>query len=40
MSIVKQLIFFFFQEEEDAIHFADRVKAVIAARAGMSVLPW
>lgn len=30
----------FFQEEEDAVHFADRVKAVIAARAGMSVLPW
>ncbi|KAI1238595.1 hypothetical protein IHE44_0013331 [Lamprotornis superbus] len=27
-------------EEEDAVHFADRVKAVIAARAGMSVLPW
>lgn len=30
----------FFQEEEDAVHFADRVKAVIAAQAGMSVLPW
>ncbi|KAL9852421.1 glycerol-3-phosphate acyltransferase 3-like isoform 1-T1 [Geothlypis trichas] len=28
------------EEEEDAVHFADRVKAVIAARAGMSVLPW
>lgn len=41
MSVVKQLMHvFFFQEEEDAVHFADRVKAVIAARAGMSVLPW
>lgn len=40
MSVVKQLITIFFQEEEDAVHFADRVKAVIAARAGMSVLPW
>ncbi|XP_068797596.1 glycerol-3-phosphate acyltransferase 3-like isoform X2 [Struthio camelus] len=28
------------EEEEDAVHFADRVKAVIAARGGMSVLPW
>uniref|UniRef100_A0A8C3M635 Uncharacterized protein n=1 Tax=Geospiza parvula TaxID=87175 RepID=A0A8C3M635_GEOPR len=28
------------EKEEDAVHFADRVKAVIAARAGMSVLPW
>ncbi|XP_041336192.1 glycerol-3-phosphate acyltransferase 3-like isoform X4 [Pyrgilauda ruficollis] len=28
------------EEEEDAVHFANRVKAVIAARAGMSVLPW
>uniref|UniRef100_A0A8C5TDN0 Phospholipid/glycerol acyltransferase domain-containing protein n=1 Tax=Malurus cyaneus samueli TaxID=2593467 RepID=A0A8C5TDN0_9PASS len=28
------------EEEEDAVHFADRVKAVIAARAGMSMLPW
>ncbi|RMC13655.1 hypothetical protein DUI87_08732 [Hirundo rustica rustica] len=28
------------KEAEDAVHFADRVKAVIAARAGMSVLPW
>ncbi|XP_075006081.1 glycerol-3-phosphate acyltransferase 3-like isoform X1 [Calonectris borealis] len=26
--------------EEDAVHFANRVKAVIAARGGMSVLPW
>uniref|UniRef100_A0A663LZJ0 Phospholipid/glycerol acyltransferase domain-containing protein n=1 Tax=Athene cunicularia TaxID=194338 RepID=A0A663LZJ0_ATHCN len=28
------------EEEEDAVHFANRVKAVIAARGGMSVLPW
>uniref|UniRef100_A0A8B9R123 Phospholipid/glycerol acyltransferase domain-containing protein n=1 Tax=Anas platyrhynchos TaxID=8839 RepID=A0A8B9R123_ANAPL len=28
------------EEEEDAIHFANRVKAVIAARGGMSILPW
>ncbi|KAM6301296.1 glycerol-3-phosphate acyltransferase 3-like [Aegotheles albertisi] len=28
------------EEEEDAVHFANRVKAVIAARAGMSMLPW
>ncbi|XP_061206965.1 glycerol-3-phosphate acyltransferase 3-like isoform X3 [Neopsephotus bourkii] len=28
------------EEEEDAVCFANRVKAVIAARAGMSVLPW
>ncbi|NXX26468.1 GPAT3 acyltransferase, partial [Nicator chloris] len=28
------------EEEEDAIHFADRVKAVIAAQAGISMLPW
>ncbi|XP_064366392.1 glycerol-3-phosphate acyltransferase 3-like isoform X3 [Dromaius novaehollandiae] len=28
------------EEEEDAVHFADRVKAVIAAQGGMSVLPW
>ncbi|XP_074948529.1 glycerol-3-phosphate acyltransferase 3-like isoform X2 [Phalacrocorax aristotelis] len=28
------------EEEEDSVHFANRVKAVIAARAGMSVLPW
>uniref|UniRef100_A0A8C0BG01 Phospholipid/glycerol acyltransferase domain-containing protein n=1 Tax=Buteo japonicus TaxID=224669 RepID=A0A8C0BG01_9AVES len=25
---------------EDAVHFANRVKAVIAAQGGMSVLPW
>lgn len=31
---------YLFQEEEDAVHFADRVKAVIAAQGGMSVLPW
>ncbi|XP_010183496.1 PREDICTED: glycerol-3-phosphate acyltransferase 3-like [Mesitornis unicolor] len=28
------------EEEEDAVHFANRVKAVIAAQGGMSVLPW
>ncbi|NWY53890.1 GPAT3 acyltransferase, partial [Chionis minor] len=28
------------EEQEDAVHFADRVKAVIAAQGGMSVLPW
>ncbi|NXP61095.1 GPAT3 acyltransferase, partial [Chloropsis cyanopogon] len=28
------------EEEEDAVYFAERVKAIIAARAGMSVLPW
>uniref|UniRef100_A0A8B9I3Y9 Phospholipid/glycerol acyltransferase domain-containing protein n=1 Tax=Anser brachyrhynchus TaxID=132585 RepID=A0A8B9I3Y9_9AVES len=28
------------EEEEDAVHFANRVKAVIAARGGMSILPW
>ncbi|XP_010116174.1 PREDICTED: glycerol-3-phosphate acyltransferase 3-like [Chlamydotis macqueenii] len=28
------------EEEEDAVHFANRVKAVIAARGGMSMLPW
>ncbi|PKK28838.1 glycerol-3-phosphate acyltransferase 3 [Columba livia] len=28
------------EEGEDAVHFANRVKAVIAARGGMSVLPW
>ncbi|XP_051474236.1 glycerol-3-phosphate acyltransferase 3-like, partial [Apus apus] len=28
------------EEEEDPVHFANRVKAVIAAQAGMSVLPW
>ncbi|XP_009868283.1 PREDICTED: glycerol-3-phosphate acyltransferase 3-like [Apaloderma vittatum] len=28
------------EEEEDAVHFANRVKAAIAARGGMSVLPW
>uniref|UniRef100_A0A8C3JQY3 Phospholipid/glycerol acyltransferase domain-containing protein n=1 Tax=Calidris pygmaea TaxID=425635 RepID=A0A8C3JQY3_9CHAR len=28
------------EEEEDAVHFANRVRAVIAARGGMSVLPW
>ncbi|XP_052671432.1 glycerol-3-phosphate acyltransferase 3-like [Harpia harpyja] len=28
------------EEEEDAVYFANRVKAVIAARGGMSVLPW
>ncbi|KAJ7411377.1 Glycerol-3-phosphate acyltransferase 3 [Willisornis vidua] len=28
------------EEEEDAVHFANRVKAVIAAQGGMSMLPW
>ncbi|XP_009486256.1 glycerol-3-phosphate acyltransferase 3 isoform X2 [Pelecanus crispus] len=28
------------EEGEDAVHFANRVKAVIAAQGGMSVLPW
>ncbi|XP_075277259.1 glycerol-3-phosphate acyltransferase 3 isoform X1 [Opisthocomus hoazin] len=28
------------EEQEDAVHFANRVKAVIAAQGGMSVLPW
>ncbi|NXR08444.1 GPAT3 acyltransferase, partial [Semnornis frantzii] len=28
------------EEEEDAVHFANRVKAAIAARGGMAVLPW
>lgn len=40
VCVVKQLTHIFFQEEEDAVHFADRVKAVIAAQAGMSMLPW
>ncbi|XP_064006443.1 glycerol-3-phosphate acyltransferase 3-like isoform X1 [Pogoniulus pusillus] len=28
------------EEEEDAVRFANRVKAAIAARGGMAVLPW
>ncbi|KFZ62019.1 Glycerol-3-phosphate acyltransferase 3, partial [Antrostomus carolinensis] len=28
------------EEEEDSIHFANRVKAAVAAQGGMSMLPW
>lgn len=40
VQVAKQIFNIFFQEGEDAVHFANRVKAVIAARGGMSVLPW